>query len=281
MSTPKLFKEKDPELVKWGTAKTMVALAARYPAPEYAFLPQVRNATGAGHSRTADALAIGLWPSRGLILHGFEVKVSRGDWLSELRNPAKADRIASFCDRWWIVTGAADIVQDGELPATWGLLIPKGGRLVVKVEAPEIDCQPIDRKFLAAILRKAQEVVIPRDQIDEEIRKARDDSYKRGLESGQFEAEAARRDLGRLRDTIRSFETASGLRLESYRHQAGDIGAAVRFVLDGGIKRSESRLRELRVQAASILGEVDRQLAAPKAAEAPAEAEASVEERTA
>ena len=40
-------------------------LAGRYPAPEWAFLPQVRNSTAFTHRRTADALAFNCYPSRG------------------------------------------------------------------------------------------------------------------------------------------------------------------------------------------------------------------------
>ncbi len=51
------------------------ALPRRYPQTEYALFSQVRNATGfASRIRTADAIALSLWPSRGLALYGFEFK---------------------------------------------------------------------------------------------------------------------------------------------------------------------------------------------------------------
>lgn len=71
----------------------MVALAHRYPAPGYALLPQVANGTGYAASRHCDAIALSLWPSRGIRLHGFEIKVARSDWLRELKDPAKAEAI--------------------------------------------------------------------------------------------------------------------------------------------------------------------------------------------
>jgi len=53
-------------------------LQKRFPSEEYACLPQVRNATGySSVIRTADAIAMSLWPSRGLDLHGFEFKSLR------------------------------------------------------------------------------------------------------------------------------------------------------------------------------------------------------------
>ena len=49
------------------------ALKTRYNSPEYCLLPQVRNSTGySSKVRTADAIAMSLWPSRGLTLTGFE-----------------------------------------------------------------------------------------------------------------------------------------------------------------------------------------------------------------
>lgn len=66
---------------------------------------------------------------------GFEVKVSRSDWLSELKKPEKADSLARYCDRWYLVISDPKIVKDGELPPTWGLLCRKGDRLVEVVKA--------------------------------------------------------------------------------------------------------------------------------------------------
>lgn len=58
------------------------ALARIYSQPEWAILFDVGNATGGRATRRADAVAMSLWPSRGLELYGFEIKVSRADWKS-------------------------------------------------------------------------------------------------------------------------------------------------------------------------------------------------------
>lgn len=90
------------------------ALRARFALPEYALMFEVRS--GTGHSsqvRYADAMALGLWPSRGLELTGFEIKVSRSDWLRELKEPQKADRIGRFCDRWYVVAEAVRFILEG------------------------------------------------------------------------------------------------------------------------------------------------------------------------
>ena len=79
----------------------------------------VRSSAGFDARRTADALAIDTWPSKGLELHGFEVKCSRSDWLAELRQPDKAEAFRRYCDRWWLVTSDRTIVRD-DLPDGWG-----------------------------------------------------------------------------------------------------------------------------------------------------------------
>jgi hypothetical protein len=55
-------------------------------------MPQVGDATGADVGRHADVVVMGLWPSRGLKLMGFEIKAGRGDWLGELRTRARRSR---------------------------------------------------------------------------------------------------------------------------------------------------------------------------------------------
>ncbi len=131
-------------------------LAARYVAPEWAFLRHVANGTGRHQARTADGIAMNLWPSRGMELHGFEVKVYRSDWLREAKDPAKADEIAVRCHRWWVVAGDDGIVaQDDLFPQTWGLLVVREGALVIVREAPLLTPAPLDWTFLAAVLRRA------------------------------------------------------------------------------------------------------------------------------
>jgi hypothetical protein len=135
----------------------LALLAERHQAPAWAFLRHVANGTGRHQGRTADALAMSLWPSRGLELHGFEVKVYRSDWLRELKDPAKADEIASRCHRWWVVASSTDVVKLEELPARWGLMVADGKGLKVAREAPLVEPVPLDHVFLAAILRRAAE----------------------------------------------------------------------------------------------------------------------------
>lgn len=169
------------------------ALARKFCAPEYALFYEVANATGGAARRSADAIAMGLWPSRGLSLQGFEIKVSRSDWRSEMKNPAKAEEIAQFCRHWWIVTPPG-IVQEGELPEGWGLYeVQANGLRCVKQAPVNDDVVPITMAFLAALLRRASEHAAKelegkvadamrseREAIEKRVRERVDDELARG-----------------------------------------------------------------------------------------------------
>jgi len=235
------------------TSEIMVALEARYADASWAFLPQVRSTTGAVAARTADALAMGLWPSRGLELHGFEVKASRTDWIKELKNPSKAEEICQFCDRWWVVIGSRTLVLDSELPPTWGLIVPRGEKLIIKVPAPKLDALPVDRGFLAAILRRAQEWVRPDEIQDAEVEAAYEKGKRESSRTDRLQAEHYKSDKERLQRAIADFEKQSGICIPSW--DGGRIGDAVRHVLSlngdnqsnllGDVFRLGTRLREL------------------------------------
>lgn len=125
--------------------------------PRYAVAEHVRSNTGMETRRTIDFMALDCWPRQGMHLHGHEVKVSRSDWLRELREPEKSVEFRSFCNRWWLVVSDAKIVHPGELPDGWGLMAPAStGRLRVRHAAPVLDPAPLPRTFLAALARSIQ-----------------------------------------------------------------------------------------------------------------------------
>lgn len=133
-------------------------LRKRFAAPEWAYLEEVAPATGGG-TRYADAVAVNLWQSRGHAVYGFEIKVSRGDWLRELKKPEKAEQsVFSYCDRWFIVAPAG-VLKDGELPPTWGYMELREGGLVARVEAPKLEPKPIGRAFFASLMRRGFESI--------------------------------------------------------------------------------------------------------------------------
>lgn len=236
-----------------------VALRERFAKPAWVYLEQVRNAPGWPTTlRTVDAVAMSVWNSRGLELNGLEVKVSRTDWLKEKKTPAKAEEVFKFCDRWWLAIADKKIVQPGELPPTWGLLVRRGKGLVATVEAPKLKAKPIGREFLAMMLRRATEVTadekVIRDEVAKRLAAAKDELRQQWDREAKWKVEQA----DRLQKAVDEFEKASGVRLDDWR--GGDVGAAVREVLRGSHATYRQRLENLAHAADHVAANIREEL---------------------
>lgn len=148
-----------PALVSLTERHMLDALRARYRGVygnggfRYAYAEHVRSHAGFHARRTADFVAMDLWPSKGLALHGHEVKVSRSDWLAELKDPEKAAEFMPYMDYWWLVAADKTIVRD-DLPGGWGLIVASpGGLRVVKPAPRNPRPEPMPKTMLASLLR--------------------------------------------------------------------------------------------------------------------------------
>jgi len=140
------------------TQKLLQALQNDWEWPDKAFIAEFRGGTGWARESRADAIAIDTWPSHGLELIGFELKTSRQDWLREVKQPDKCDAIKQFCDRWYVVVNNDyDVLRyHEEVPKDWGVMaMTYTGKIEVKKEAPKLAPVPIDRLFLASLMRLA------------------------------------------------------------------------------------------------------------------------------
>ncbi len=231
-------------------------LALRYPKEEYAFLPNVRNGTGWSKkvTREADALAVSLWPSRGIEIIGFEIKVDRGDWIREKKNPAKAEEIAQFCDRWFLVISDPAVAPEQEVPANWGILCAKGGKLIQVRAAALLKATPMDKFFMAAIFRQASKFVIPQISIDEKMMERIEEEVVRRTSNLKYSADRNREDLIELRNRVEKFQKISGVVIDSWDVEG--IGEAVHAIRSGG--NLESRINREKVELEDAMGQVER-----------------------
>lgn len=208
------------------------ALRQKYPPKEYAFLCEVRNQTGFGRRvRSADALAISLWPSRGIYAIGFEVKVTRGDWLKELADPSKADEFFRFCQHWFIAAPVG-LIGVAELPPTWGLLEVDGtGKVKCVKAAPQQLAQHPTWELFASLARQAEETWVPRSLVDKEKNDALEEARKRWEAGRERDRRHAEKELASLREHVKQFEDASGVRLDKYDpNETGKIGASLSVI---------------------------------------------------
>lgn len=195
-------------------AEVFAALKKKYKGLEWALLRHVPDQTGYGKKRTADAIAMNLWPSRGLAIHGFEIKVDRRDWLSELHNPEKAEAIARYCDYWWVIISDEGVALVEEIPETWGLQVVTGSGTRVLKEAAKNDRAPasVSREFLAALLRRAE---ASDETVDKAVlAEAEAAAFRRGQEDTREQAEQVVRAkltrLSHLEDEFEKFREVMG-----------------------------------------------------------------------
>ncbi len=232
-------------------------LRKRYTHPEWALCFEVANATGAGARRYADAVAMNLFPSRGLSLHGFEIKTSKSDFRSEIDNPEKSVPVQQYCDYWWIVA-PAHAVDESLLPETWGWLRVDGTKLVQVKAAPYLEAKPVTREFMAALVRRANEVdasevnKLVHDKV-QELRAEDEKSFNRRLAERSRRGDEAIQALEDLRKRIgsddgwRSLDNAAVARAVKLVQNAGVLGTY------GGIQELERSVRRAADQIAKAI----------------------------
>jgi len=185
--------------------------AARYPRQSWAFLRHVNEGTGMQAGRIIDAVAMSLWPSRGLVLHGIEVKCHRSDWQRELAAPSKADFWFGAVHVFY-VAAPPGVVKPEEVPAGWGFL--EVGDKVRALRDPDArEPPPVSWKTLAALLRaavRAGDGVVPLDEVEARVEKQLGERLAREID---VERRRHREQLQReteLRQAVMRFERAAG-----------------------------------------------------------------------
>jgi len=140
------------------SAQIVHLLQERYPSRDgWACFAELADGTGSFRSRTADFVAISTWPSKGYRAVGFEIKVSRGDFLRELKAPEKRRHLEETCAECWFIAPAG-VLRADEIPEGWGLLEVLSGaeeeKLRAKVQPRQRDPKPWPMTFMAAIARR-------------------------------------------------------------------------------------------------------------------------------
>jgi hypothetical protein len=231
------------------------ALKSHFPHPEYGLIFEVAQGTGMNANRRLDAMAMSLWPSRGLLLYGIEIKVSRSDWRREKANPAKAEELARFCHQFYIAA-PNDVVPRDELPPNWGLLeVDDAGKVGVTKPAATLAPEPPGYQFLAAVFRAIRREADP-EMVDAILRTERDK-----LQTEY--ADRVRRELDRRRaanepDAAAWRKLCEAIGIDPFEWLNRDkVIDAIRAVHGAGIAGSFGRLRSLRGTLSATLRDVD------------------------
>lgn len=262
MNIELMRKGNEPAFPKLRTEQMRAALRTRFCQPEWALFFEVADGTGASQRRWADAMAMNMCGSRGLALHGFEIKVSRSDWKRELANAAKAESIAGFCDFWTIVAPKGMIPID-ELPPGWGLLeVDADLKLVQRVAGPRFENPAeLTRSFVASLLRSAAKVY--ESIIRGAIELARGDWEKTVEERIRQRTEYLRSDGAEALKLLDEFKELSGIDLRSYKWDAKKLHKALTIaesgIIDrwGGLERMVEHLQEATKLATALKTAID------------------------
>jgi len=137
---------------------------------DYLLFEEVKRSSGyIKPERFADAIVVSMFPSNGIGLMGFEIKTTREDLLSELRDLSKAEAFKQFCDYWILIVPSQ--YRHGEIlkgrikvPDDWGIwewfnyedseYEDGENGFHVKRKPKQLYPKPVDRYFLASLLRQ-------------------------------------------------------------------------------------------------------------------------------
>lgn len=183
-------------------AAVIEALEVRYARPEWHV---ERELTLAG--RRLDFVAFNLWGARAYRTVGFEVKVSRADFLRELADFRKSETWTHVVDQFFIVA-PGKLIEPSELPEGWGLLELRGSKLFTKVQARIGAGATLPRELAARMLdrlhRERSEALSKASWAETRERRAIREELKVELRA-DLESETARR-LAALEQTAAEYD---------------------------------------------------------------------------
>lgn len=241
------------------SAHIRAALSLRYQRGSHVLLFEVANATGGAHTRYADAVAFGMWPSHGHEIEGIEIKVSRADFLNEMKQPEKSQPVYQYCDRWWLAVPKG-LVAPEELPATWGLMELVGDSMRVKKKAQKLEPIPPTINFLASLLRRA----VGPDEEAANLMAAAKVKKMMGAREAKFDERVRNEVSRRVREAeaamskLAEIKEATGIDLQHWT-PTKEVIACVKYVLsqEHGVFNADA-VDNLRRSATSLIEAIDQ-----------------------
>ncbi len=236
-------------------------LKKRYPEGQYALMAEVRDEAGFNANRSADFIAVSLWPSRGLGIYGIELKSFRSDWLNELKKPKKAENIFQYCNYFYLLTTDDTIAKIEEIPETWGWLCVKGSKIITIKEAPKQTPIPVSNNFLACMLKRAcdKSQFVHVSDIEDRIK----DANENGKNESKRTIESVNKELKDLTDAVYKFKQVSGIDLKGYyrwNNSPEKMGKLVHFLENGGVQSIKDQLIGLEVTAKVAMQRIEEGL---------------------
>jgi len=133
-------------------------------------------------------------------------------------------------------------------------MIPHGKTLKTIKKTVKLKSKKIDKLFLASILRKAQDVIVPEARLFQRYK----EGIKEGEKKSQINFKWEKEQYEKLQKKVIDFEKSSGVKIDSW--YGDNIGEAVKQVLDGEHTRIKQRLKILLKEAKKIVEDIEENL---------------------
>ena len=104
-----------------------------------------------------DSVVCEMWPSNGWTRRAIEIKVTRADFLNELKQFEKSAWARAHFHEFWFCS-PPDIIQPGETPEGCGLYHTRAGSIITKTAARRNEAISSD-ELVAALMRSAEKSI--------------------------------------------------------------------------------------------------------------------------
>jgi hypothetical protein len=124
--------------------------------PEWILLFELRIGTGYNDPiGYMDAFALNTYPSKGIVRVCYEIKVSRSDYLVEIKKPKKRRYGLLYSNEFYFIAPKG-MLKSEEIPIECGLReVREDGQINTALKAPNRDTPPASWRFVASIARNA------------------------------------------------------------------------------------------------------------------------------
>jgi len=262
--------------------KVYLALRNRYSGDSWAYFEELRTRTGyTGHVGYIDAYSVGLWAAnKGFI--ACEVKVTRGDFKSDIEQFAKKQAIALRNSNQFYYVCPHGLIQPTEVPEVAGLMYVDAAGVKIKKVAQfrELQAYCLDVSFTMALLRasagKPIARTVPLKYFGKDI--TEDDLFKLAKEIGVSKdavsikhlarEEAAKKRL-RSWDILCKFCQAAGIEIDRNYETAEAFAdklvkahkkVSKEMELSRNIKWAAQRIRQCSEELTSIVSEEEKEI---------------------
>lgn len=132
-----------------------------YDQQQWVYFEELRVGTGyKNHSKglnpeqRIDFWVINMYPSKDYLKIGFEVKVSRGDFLNEMKHPSKRKQAMGLSNQFYFIAPKG-LLKEHEIPEDCGWMeVHENLRVVTRKLAPVMECKIPTWGFLASLARR-------------------------------------------------------------------------------------------------------------------------------